>query len=145
VGAGSFIGPAAMNTRDSARADVGGEDTACTRAWDRLEHAEARLQRAGGPSMVAAIDAFYDAWTERLASLVAGDHPDETLRAVEATLRLMEAAATTPEARRAMAAFVSIAVLEVETAVLRSVGNDLMGPGFAASVDVDFAPPRGSC
>src|SRR5688500_1348530 len=99
------------------------EDPACTRAWDRLEEAAARLQRVGGAQIEPALEAFYDAWTERLATVVSGAEDAATMRRLQAAMRLLEAAAAKPDAYAAMEAFVEIALLEVEPAVVQSVGD----------------------
>jgi hypothetical protein len=91
--------------------------------------------------MKAAIDAFYDAWTERLAAIFAGADTGGTMRQVTASLRHMEQVAVTPSAREAMALFVSIAVLEVEAAVVRAAAGDR--PGRDSGFDLEA--PRGSC
>ena len=134
-----------MNARDSARSKDQGDNDTCTRAWARLEQADAHLRTAGGQEMEAPLEAFHDAWGDRLTALATGDTSGDTMKRVGATLRLMEQAAATPQAIVAMAAFVSIAVLEVEVAVVRSAGNDTMTIRFAAGTELDHAPIRGSC
>jgi len=134
-----------MNTRSSTKTNSEGERGDCMRAWERLDQADARLRTAGGQEMEAALDAFHEAWAERLAALATGDTGVETMKRVRASVRRMEQAAATPQALLAMAAFMSIAVLEVETAVVRSTGNELPQPSLGVAMDLERVPARGSC
>ena len=116
------------------------EDPACARAWDRLEEAAARLQRVGGKKVESALESFDDAWTARLATVVGGGEDEAGMRRLEVTLRQLEKAATTPEAREAMETFVEIALLEVEPAVVKSVGDPA-----AIALDEAHEPRWGNC
>lgn len=118
-----------MTRRKPARANPGMEDPACARAWDRLEVAETRLLRAGGAGMEQAVDGFYDAWMGRMAAILDGGaagtegaEGDATLPALESSIVELEQLAVTPEAHEAMSAFLEVAILEVEAAVIRSTG-----------------------
>jgi hypothetical protein len=100
---------------------LGAEDPSCAHAWDRLDEAEQRLLRAGGKPMEAALDGFYDAWLERLAVMAEGDPDGGTSTHLENAMALLTKTATTPRAEQAAAAFLEVAILEVEAAVLRSL------------------------
>ena len=129
-----------MNTRTRARRYTETDaDLDCAVAWDRLESAAARLEQLGGPTIGAAIDAFYDAWTDRLAVTMAGEADGESLRRLEAELARLESAAETPEARQAVQAFVQVAMVEVEAAMARLVVAD----AAVAIWDADSGMHRG--
>jgi hypothetical protein len=100
---------------------LGAEDPACARAWDRLDQAEKRLLDAGGKKMETALDGFYDAWLERLAVMAEGGPDGGTSTHLENAMALLTRVAATPQAEQATAAFLEVAILEVEAAVLRSL------------------------
>ena len=100
---------------------LGAEDPACARAWDRLDQAEKRLLQVGGKGMEASLDGFYDAWLERLAVMAEGGPDGGTSTHLENAMVLLTKAAATPRAEQAAAAFLEVAILEVEAAVLRSL------------------------
>lgn len=114
--------------KQKPKADApGAEDPACARAWDRLDQAEKQLLSSGGKGMAAALDGFYDAWLERMAVMAEGGPDGGTSTHLENAMALLTRTAATPRAEQAAAAFLEVAILEVEAAVLRSLRSGVPG------------------